>query len=83
MPPTNITSSISEAERPASFKAALHGSILLVIKSSTRLSNLALVILMFKCFGPDASAVIYGRLTSVSIELESSIFAFSAASFNL
>jgi hypothetical protein len=34
-----------------------------------------------KCFGPDASAVMNGRFTSVSLEEESSIFAFSAASF--
>ena len=44
-------------------------------------SSLARVSLMFRCFGPLASAVINGRLMSVSMEPESSIFAFSAASF--
>ena len=83
MPPTRITSSISLALTPASFKAALQGSMLLVIKSSTRDSNLDLVSLTFKCFGPLASAVTNGKLTSVCAELESSIFAFSAASFIL
>ncbi len=32
------------------------------------------------CFGPDASAVMNGRFTSVSTVVESSILAFSAAS---
>ena len=36
---------------------------------------------MFRCFGPDASAVMYGRLMSVCALDDSSIFAFSAASF--
>src|SRR5256885_9375691 len=35
---------------------------------------------MFRCFGPEASAVMNGRLMSVSIALESSCLAFSAAS---
>ncbi len=81
IPPTKITSSISEALIPASFKAALTGSMVRFTRSSTRDSNLARLILMFKCFGPLASAVMNGRLTSVCDELESSIFAFSAASF--
>lgn len=34
-------------------------------RSSTRLSSFARVTLMFMCFGPVASAVMYGRLTSV------------------
>ena len=46
----------------------------------TRSSSLALVSFIARCFGPEASAVRYGRLTSVSIVDESSIFAFSAAS---
>ena len=41
------------------------GFILLVIKSSTKFSNCDLVNLIFKCFGPDASAVMNGKLTSV------------------
>ena len=83
IPPTKITSSISPAFIPASFRASLHGFILLVIRSSTRLSNCALDNFKLRCFGPDASAVINGKLTSVWAELDSSILAFSAASFIL
>ncbi len=36
-----------------------------VNRSSTGLSSFARVTLMFMCFGPVASAVMYGRLTSV------------------
>ncbi len=82
IPPTKTTSSISEALMPASFNAAFIGSIERLIKSSTSDSNFARVNLMFKCLGPDASAVINGRLTSVVVVDDSSIFAFSAASFN-
>ena len=67
----------------ASLSASLRGSRLLSTKSSTRDSNLALVILWTKCFGPELSAVIYGKLTSVCSDEDSSILAFSAASFNL
>jgi hypothetical protein len=35
---------------------------------------------MTRCFGPDASAVTYGRLISVEAVEDSSILAFSAAS---
>ena len=65
IPPTKITSLISPAFRPASFKACLHGSIDLSIRSETRVSNFDLDSLMLRCFGPEASAVIKGRLTSV------------------
>ena len=64
-PPTRITSSISEADKSASFKATRQGSMVLVTNSSTRDSNFARVNLIFKCLGPVASAVIYGRFTSV------------------
>ena len=83
MPPTKTTSSISLAVTPASFNAALQGSIVLFIKSSTKLSSFALVNLRVKCLGPEASAVIKGKFTSVCAVEESSILAFSAASFNL
>ena len=83
IPPTRITSSISLALTPASFKAALHGLILLVMRSSTILSNCDLVNFTLRCFGPLASAVTKGRLISVWAALESSILAFSAASFIL
>ena len=50
---------------PASFSAVRHGSIVLCTKSSTSDSSLARVSFMFKCLGPAASAVMYGRLISV------------------
>ena len=42
---------------------------------------MARVSFIVRCFGPDASAVMNGRLISVCGALESSILAFSAASF--
>ncbi len=80
-PPTRITSPMSLERRPASFSAMRHGSIDFLIRSSTSASSLARVSLMFRCFGPDASAVTYGRLTSVCWLVDSSILARSAASF--
>ena len=50
--------------------------------SWTICSNFARDSFICRCFGPDASAVMNGRLISVSIVEESSIFAFSAASFS-
>ncbi|CRR39629.1 hypothetical protein PAERUG_E15_London_28_01_14_08984 [Pseudomonas aeruginosa] len=80
-PPTRITSWISETSRPASFSAVRHGSMVRCTRSSTRDSSLARETLTFRCFGPLASAVTYGRLTSVCWVEDSSILAFSAASF--
>ena len=80
-PPTRITSLISETFRPASFSAVSTGPIVRSTRSSTRDSSLERVSLTTRCFGPLASAVIYGRLTSVCCEEDSSILAFSAASF--
>ncbi len=82
MPPTRITSSISEALSPASFSALRHGPIVRWIRSSTSASSLARVSLMLRCLGPCWSAVMNGRLTSVCIDDDSSILAFSAASFS-
>ena len=65
IPPTITISSISFAVRPASLRAVLHGGSVLEIKSSTKASNLALVIFRLICFGPVLSAVIKGKLTSV------------------
>src|SRR3989338_5740865 len=45
--------------------------------------NFARVSSISKCFGPEALELMYGRLIDACIEEESSIFAFSAASFNL
>ena len=47
-----------------------------------RLSSLARVIFIRRCLGPEASAVMKGRLISVSIVVDSSILAFSAASLS-
>ncbi len=52
-------------------------------KSCISSSNLARVMVMSRCLGPVLSAVMKGRLTLVCTMLESSILAFSAASFNL
>jgi hypothetical protein len=61
----------------------LHGSIVFSIKSAHSDSSLALVNFILRCFGPVLSAVINGRFTSVCVEEDNSILAFSAASLNL
>ena len=71
MPPTRITSLMSLAVHPASLSAFLQGSTHRSTRSSTSCSNLALVILTFKCFGPEASAVMKGRLSIVNFKRES------------
>ena len=78
-----MISSISEAFNPASFKAFLHGPNVLCTRSSVIDSNCALDIFLTKCFGPDASALKYGRLISVSNDEDSSTLVFSAASLIL
>ena len=52
------------------------------MRSSTSASNLARVSFIVRCLGPDASAVMNGRLISVCVVDDSSIFAFSAASLS-
>ena len=74
---------MSATLKPASLIAFLHGSIVLSTKSPTISSNLALVIFITKCLGPESSVVINGWLISVSVDVDNSIFAFSADSFNL
>ena len=64
----------------ASLSAFKQGCTVRSMSSETSDSSLERVSLTLRCLGPEASAVMKGRLTSVSIELESSIFAFSAAS---
>ena len=64
-PPTSITSSISLVESPASFNAFSQGIRVFSTKSLTKSSNFALDKDTFKCLGPDASAVKYGKLISV------------------
>jgi hypothetical protein len=57
MPPTRITSLMSLTLMPASLMARRQGAMVRSTSSSTRLSSLARVSLMFRCFGPEASAV--------------------------
>ncbi|MNE44250.1 hypothetical protein D3C80_1384700 [compost metagenome] len=80
-PPTRMTSWMSPTSRPESFRAMRQGSMVRATRSSTRASSLAREIFTFRCFGPVWSAVMYGRLTSVCWLEDSSILAFSAASF--
>ena len=81
-PPTRRTLSISFTVSPASFNAKSIGSIVSITRSSVILSNMARVRAALKCTGcPFTSMVINGRLMSVDITLDNSIFAFSAASF--
>src|SRR5439155_60739 len=80
--PSRITSSISEGLSPASFRACSIGGMVRLTRSSTSCSSFARVSVMFRCLGPDWSAVMNGRLISVCITVDSSIFAFSAASLS-
>mmetsp|Transcript_12981 Transcript_12981/g.23786 ORF Transcript_12981/g.23786 Transcript_12981/m.23786 type:complete len:401 (+) Transcript_12981:247-1449(+) len=80
MPPTRMISCISDLDMSASLRQFLQGSMVRVIRGSTRDSNWARVILLFMCLGPVASAVMKGRLTSVWARPSSSLLAFSAAS---
>ena len=57
IPPTMITSSMSPTDTPASLMAVRQGAIVRSINSSTSCSSLARLSLMFRCLGPDASAV--------------------------
>ncbi len=66
MPPTRTTSLTSLASSLASFNAFLTASKELSINSWTIDSSLARDILMSKCFGPSAPAVIKGIEISVS-----------------
>lgn len=57
IPPTKITSWISDFFTSASLIAFLQGSTVLLMRSDTKLSNLDLVNFIFKCFGPLESTV--------------------------
>ena len=81
IPPTRTTSSILERSISASLSAWRTGPRERSTKSAVSCSSFARVRVITRCLGPLASAVIYGRLISVCIMLDSSIFAFSAASF--
>ena len=82
-PPTRITFERSLLVTPASAIAFFIGSIVLFTRSAVSWSNLALVISMFMWRGPFSFTVMNGRLIFVVCALESSFFAFSAASLSL
>ena len=82
-PPTKITSSISEVDKPASFNAWRVGSIVFLINESANSSNLERVKLISKCNGPFSPAEMNGNEIWVWETPDKSFLAFSAASFNL
>ena len=79
-PPTRITSSMSSAVIFASASTCSTGALVRSIRSCTSCSNFERASETFRCFGPDASAVMKGRLICVWVADESSTFARSAAS---
>ena len=80
-PPTRITLSICVASSLASLKARSHGSTVCSTRRLTKSSNCSRLRVLFKCFGPDSSAAMNGRLNTASLAEESSHLARSAASF--
>ena len=80
-PPTSSTLPISEGLRPASERALRTGPMVASTRSAVSSLNLARVMVISKCLGPVASAVMKGRFTLVWVMPERSHFAFSAASF--
>ena len=81
MPPTRMTSLISELLSEASRRQLRHGFFERAERCSVSCSSIARLNVFVKCFGPVASAVMNGRLISVEVLEDSSHFAFSAASF--
>ena len=68
--------------RPASADAPdVTGPAVASTRCAVSSLNFARVSVTSRCFGPVASAVIYGRLMLVEVTPDSSILAFSAASF--
>mmetsp|Transcript_14867 Transcript_14867/g.30617 ORF Transcript_14867/g.30617 Transcript_14867/m.30617 type:complete len:356 (+) Transcript_14867:535-1602(+) len=80
IPPTRMISWMSDLSMSASLMQALQGSIDRSTRGWTMFSNCAREILAFMCLGPEASAVMNGRETSVWARPSSSRLAFSAAS---
>ena len=80
-PPTRTTSSIWLGSRPASRRAARHGPTVRSTRSAVNCSSLRAGQRQRQVLRAGASAVMKGRLSSVCRVVESSIFAFSAASF--
>ena len=81
-PPTSTTSCTSFGFSLASRSACSQGPRRRSNRSLHRSSKRERVTVTCRCLGPFWSAVMKGRLTAVSIWLESSILAFSAASFS-
>jgi hypothetical protein len=61
--------------------ACFTGPVVFSTRCAVSSLNFARVSVTSRCFGPVASAVIYGRLMLVVVTPDSSILAFSAASF--
>ena len=80
IPPTRITSWISDAFSPESFRHTSHGFTVRFTSPSTSPSSFDRVSVSCRWSGPLSFADTYGRFTSVCIADDSSIFAFSAAS---
>ena len=74
---------MSDFDTPASLMASATGFMVRLIRSPTRLSSFARVSLMTRCSGVPLflSIEMNGWLISVCDEEDSSILAFSAASF--
>ena len=79
-PPTRMTSSMSAAVSFASDNACSTGPRQRSSRSVVSCSNCARVSVAFRCCGPEASAVMKGRLTCVCVVVERSVLARSAAS---
>src|SRR5579859_7140991 len=81
MPPTRTTWSIFDLSSSASASACFVGATVRSSRSAVISSSFARVSCRSRCFGPSAVAVTKGRLICVVIVDDSSIFAFSAASY--
>ena len=80
-PPTRTTWSMSDLVSPASAMACSNGPLHASTRSAVSSLNLARVSFTSRCLGPSEVAVMKGRLIWVSCTEDSSILAFSAASF--
>ena len=80
-PPTRMMWSIASTLLPQSLTASSKGSRVRWTRSSVMRSNSLRVSFISRCSGPSAPAETNGRLIVASLTCESSILAFSAASF--
>jgi hypothetical protein len=79
-PPTRTFWLISDAVNSASFKQVSIGVLQRSINVEHNSSNFALVNSFSRCFGPSGVTEINGKLIALWLKVDSSIFAFSAAS---